>query len=269
MAHKKNVIITGASSGLGKALAHGFAKIGFNLTLSARREERLNALRDDLIKAYPNIEICIVPADISSKDSSALIVEKSLAHFSRIDVVIANAGQGMWSRFRDVNDPDLMKDLMDINYMGVVYGLHYSLPHLRKSEGSFIAISSIQGVIPVAFHTGYVASKFAVNGLIETIRLEEPNVHFLLALPSWISGTELRAHALSGSADGSIKVKLNHGNRAVSAEDCAAQIIDAWTNKKREVFIPNKYRCVPLLRNLFKSTFDSVVMSKVKTQLKD
>jgi hypothetical protein len=107
-----------------------------------------------------------------------------------------------------------------------------------------------------------------VNGLIETIRLEEPDVHFLLALPSWISGTELRAHALSGGGRDAIKVNTTHGKSAVSAEECARQIVYALKEREREVFIPRKFACVPLLRSVAKKTFDRVVMSKVETQLK-
>lgn len=262
-----NALITGASSGLGEAFAIQFANMGCNLTLNARRQEKLTALRDRLIKINPAIDIVLAQGDVSRKEAVAEVVSKSVEHFGSLDVVVANAGQGMWSRFRDLKDPDQLQELMQLNFMGVVYSLFYALPHLRKSNGSFVAISSIQGVIPVAFHTGYVASKYAVNGLIDTIRLEEPEVHFLLALPSWISGTELRAHALSGEGQDAIKVKKTHGKHATSAEDCASAIMKALTAKKSEVFIPGKYCAVPTLRNLFKSTFDKVVMSKTKGQL--
>ncbi|HXW53726.1 MAG TPA: hypothetical protein VEL47_06445, partial [Myxococcota bacterium] len=117
------------------------------------------------------------------------------------------------------------------------------------------------------YHTGYVASKYAVNGLIESVRLEEPDVHFLLALPSWISGTELRSHALSSDGSGAIRVKKSHGKSATTADDCAAQIVSAWKAKKPRIFIPKIYQCVPLLRDAFTKTFDRVVLSKVDGQL--
>lgn len=267
MTATKHVFITGASSGLGEAFAQSFAKKGYNLTLNARREDKLKALRDRLLQTYPSIDILLAPGDVSQKNTVANIVAQSMAHFSRLDVVIANAGQGMWSRFSDLKDPDQLQDLMQLNYMGVVYSLFYTLPHVRQSKGSFVAISSIQGVIPVVYHTGYVASKYAVNGLIETIRLEEPDVHFLLAMPSWISGTELRSHALGGEGSNAIKVKTTHGKHATSTKDCAQSIIDALEARKEEVFIPNTYRLVPTLRNLFRGTFDKVVSKKVKGQL--
>ena len=263
----KVVLITGASSGLGCALAMDLARRGANLVLSARRKDRLHSLREELLKRYPDIDVLAVSADMAHKRSSQLMVEEGLARFSRIDHFIANAGLGMWSRFRDLRDPDELLELMNLNYMGVVYGLFYALPHLRSSRGSFVAISSIQGVIPVAFHTGYVASKYAVNGLIETIRLEEPDVHFLLALPSWISGTELRSHAVTGSKEGAINVKKSHGKGATSSIRCAQEIIEAIIRRDDEIFIPKRYRFAPLLRNLMKRTFDRVVMGKIKGQI--
>jgi short-subunit dehydrogenase len=192
-----------------------------------------------------------------------------MKRFSRIDTFVANAGVGMWSRFRDLEDPNLLQGVMQVNYMGVVYSLFYSLPHLRESRGSFIAVSSIQGTIPIVLHTGYVASKYAVNGLIESIRLEEPDVHFLLALPSWISGTELRSHALSGSKKDAVTVKNHHGKSAVPADECARHIIDALFAKKHSIFIPKKYALLPCLRQLLGTTFDKIVANKVKGQLKD
>ncbi len=265
----RHALITGASSGLGEALAKRLALQGFNLTLNARRLERLLAVRDDIKRAHPKIDIMLAAGDAADKQTCHAMIEKSMNHFKRLDVVVANAGQGMWTRFRDVADPDELLDLMRVNYMGVVYGLYYSLAYLRETRGSFVAVSSIQGVIPVAYHTGYVASKYAVNGFIDTMRLEEPDVHFLLALPSWISGTELRSHALGGIGHDAIRVNPKHGKSAVSAEDCANQIVYALKERDREVYIPRKFSCVPLLRQVAKKTFDRVVLNKVNTQLKD
>src|SRR5258708_4540351 len=141
----QNILITGASSGLGEALDIRFAEQGANLTLNARRVLRLESLRDKLLQINDKIEIFLAPGDISNKSSCEQIIKDSIGHFSRLDAFIANAGQGMWSRFSDLRDPDELKSLMDLNYMGVVYGLFYALPELRRVHGSFVAISSIQG----------------------------------------------------------------------------------------------------------------------------
>ncbi len=264
----KNYLITGASAGLGKAFAFELASRGANLTLAARRHERLVEIKEDILKLSPKSDILVVKTDVCDKESTKHLISQSMAHFGRLDAVIANAGQSMWSRFRDIADPDELQSLMQLNYMGLVYSAFYALPHLRKSRGSFVAISSLQGAIPVPYHAGYVAAKYAVNGLIETIRQEEPDIHFLLASPSWIAGTELRSHAVSGASADAIKVNTKHGKQVITAEECARLIIEALMAKKTSIYIPKKYGIVPLLRYLLPATVDRIIKAKVDKQLK-
>ncbi len=264
---KKNVLITGASAGLGKALAFDLAARGFKLSLAARRYERLVEIEAELKAQFPELKILCIKADVCDKASSKAMIEQSVAHFGEIHAVIANAGQSMWTRFRDVADPDELKDLMQLNYMGVVYSAFYALPHLRATNGHFVAISSLQGALPVPYHSGYVASKYAVNGFIETLRQEEPDIHFMLACPSWIAGTELRSHALGGVGKDAIKVHTSHGRKVISADECAHLIIDGMLAKKASLYIPKKYAVVPLLRHLLPKTVDKVIKAKVDKQL--
>ncbi len=107
---QKHAIITGASSGLGEALAKHLALQGYHLTLSARRVDRLEAVRDAIAKTHPKIEILLAPADVTDKEATKAVIETSVNHFKRLDVYIANAGLGMWSRFRDLADPDELLD---------------------------------------------------------------------------------------------------------------------------------------------------------------
>lgn len=267
MFNNKVVFITGASSGLGFELAKEAARRGAKLALSARRVERLQELRE-IVARESGREPLIVPCDVTKKDQVAKAIEATVNHFGALDHVIANAGQSMWCRFSDVADPEELNDLMQLNYMGVVYSAFYGLPHLRLSGGTFAAISSIQGVMPVAYHSGYVAAKYAVNGFVDTLRLEEPGVHFFLALPSWISGTELREHALAGHSANAVSVIKTHGKHAVSAADCARLILDAMAAKKDHLFIPRSYKLVPAVRLFLRRTVDKIVMHKVKGQLK-
>jgi short-subunit dehydrogenase len=264
----KSIIITGASSGLGKALALNLASQGAALTLAARRFELLEALQKNILERYKNTQILIVKSDVTSAKDSKELVQESIKFHKKLDIFIANAGQSMWSRFRDIAHPQELLNLMQLNYMGVVNGAFYALPYLQESKGSFVAISSIQGAIPVAFHSGYVASKYAVSGFIDTLRLEEPDIHFMLAMPSWISGTELRAHALTGSAQNSVVVNKKHGKHAISAESCALEILKALELRKNQIFIPKKYKYIPALRLFFGSLLDKIIQSRVKKQLR-
>jgi len=269
MCEIKNIIITGASSGLGKALAFELASCGANLTLAARRIELLEELKQEINKKYPKSQILVIKTDITNQNSCENLIHESIKYFGALDIFIANAGQSMWSRFCDIKNPKELDNLMQLNYMGVVYAAFYALPYLRQSHGSFVAISSIQGALPVPFHTGYVASKYALTGFIDALRLEEKNIHFLLAMPSWISGTELRNHALRGQAPGSIEVKKNHGkNNAISARECAELIIKALKAKKNKIYIPNRYKYLVALRQFFPALIDYLILKRVKKQLR-
>jgi len=269
MLHEKKIFITGASAGLGAALAFEAASRKASITLAARRIKELEDVAARILKDFPQTKILITKTDVADKDSMKQSVEQSVAHFGSLDYFIANAGRGMWSRFSDINDPECLKEVMDINYGGVVNGAFYAMPHLRKSGGSFVVVSSIQGEIPVPYHSAYVASKYAVNGFIETLSMEEPQVHFLLALPSWISGTELRAQALVGQSEGAIVVKNSHGKSAIAPETYAKLLLDAMEAKKKRLFTPRWFGMVPILRALFPKVVDSVTMTKVNTQLLD
>lgn len=264
----KHYLITGASAGLGEAFAFTLAPHAASLTLAARRLERLEALKTTLESRFPSCQVLCLKADVTDKESCRAMIESTIKQFGTLHGLIANAGQSMWSRFCDVKDPDELKQLMELNYMGVVYCAFYALPYLRASKGSFVAISSLQGTIPVPYHSGYVASKYAVNGFIETIRQEETDIHFLLANPSWIAGTELRSHAVSGVGEHAIKVTTTHKSNVITAQDCARLIVEAMLNKKREIYIPKKYAAVPLLRCIIPSVVDRVVKDKVDKQLK-
>jgi short-subunit dehydrogenase len=267
MFKNKNIIITGASSGLGKALALKLADLGANLFLASRRIDLLEALKAQLNLGYPEQKIHVLKSDVTVPKDSENLVQQSVAYFGSLDIFIANAGQSMWSRFRDLKDPKELQDLMQLNYMGVASGLFYALPHLRKNKGSFVAISSIQGALPVPFHSGYVAAKYAVTGFIDTVRLEEPEVHFLLAMPSWVAGTELRAQALKSTAPDALRVKEHHDKAIISAERCADYIINALDQKRDKIYIPKKYQYIPILRSICQRMVDNIILKRVKKQL--
>lgn len=263
----KNIIITGASSGLGKQMAIYAAKNNANLVISSKDNEKLKETKNEIEKTYPNIKIKEIPLDISIKENNKFLVQEANEFLGSIDIFIANAGRSMWCKFSDLGDPDEILDLMKLNFMSVVYAVHFALPFLRKNKGSFLAISSIQGTFPTPYHSGYVASKYSVNGFIDALRMEEPDVHFMLALPAWISGTNIRQNALKSAQNQGVKVNTKHGKNAISAIDCAKIILDALHDKKEQLFIPSKLAIVPLLRIFMRKIVDRMIVKKVNTQL--
>ena len=155
----KVVIITGASSGIGRALAKEFAAKGARLSLGARRTELLEQIKNEL----PDTDILITNTDVSDENDCRLLIEETIKRFGQIDVLINNAGISMRALFEEV-DTKVIRQLMDVNFFGTVYCSKYALPHLLKTKGSMVGVISIAGYVGLPGRTGYSASKFAIRG---------------------------------------------------------------------------------------------------------
>ena len=176
--NNKVVIITGASSGIGKALALYFSANGARTVLASRNESKLNKVYK-IIKLNGG-EALIVPTDITKHYDCYFLIDKTLDVYGTIDILINNAGISMRASFLDA-EVNVLEKLMNTNFWGAVYCTKYALPHLLESKGSLIAISSICGIIPLPGRTGYAASKHTLDGFIDTIRVEhlQDSLHVL------------------------------------------------------------------------------------------
>ncbi len=162
----KVVVITGASSGIGEALAWSFAKRGANLALAARSMDKLEALAAS-IKSKLSVEAIGVKTDVSIETDCLELVNQTVQKFGRIDVLINNAGISMRAMFADL-DLDVLRKVMNINFWGTVYCSKYALPHIEETKGSIAGISSIAGYRGLPWRTGYCSSKFAMQGFLES-----------------------------------------------------------------------------------------------------
>lgn len=225
------VVITGASSGIGKALAREFAANGCKLVLAARRKELLDELKQQL-----PVEVLTCQTDVSREDDCCRLIEAAVAHFGRIDILINNAGISMRAIFEDVN-LDVLRRLMDVNFWGTVYCTKYALPHLLKTGGTVAGIISIAGYIGLPGRTGYAASKFAVRGFLDTLRIEnrKKGLHVLVAAPGF-TASDVRKSALTatGSAQGETP---RAEEKMMSAETCARHIVNAVRKRKRKIIL--------------------------------
>ena len=165
----KVVVITGASSGIGKSLAVVFARNGFRVVISGRNEERLIAVKNQIEKSGAEVLACIV--DGSKEADCKKLIDEAIHKFGRIDVLINNAGQSMRALFENT-ELNVIRSLMDINFWGTVYCTKFARPYLLKTKGSVVGISSIAGKKGLPGRTGYSASKFAMEGFLETLRTE-------------------------------------------------------------------------------------------------
>ena len=264
----KTVIITGASSGLGKSLALDFAKKGARLALFARHEERLRET-EKVCRDLSGESMSVIGDVTKPEDCERLMIQTS-ERFGSIDYLVLNAGVSMWAKFEDVEDISLFQKIMETNYLGAVYCTYHALSYLKKSRGMVVAISSIQGKIAVPYHSGYVASKHAVQGFFDTLRseIEGQGVDVLTVLPYWLKGTTLRDSAF-GKDGMALGQESKKSKKAIPIDKCSLQILDAMQKRKRELIIPWTLRVLPWLNLLHPGFVEYLVNRKIKQNKSD
>lgn len=250
----KVVIITGASSGIGRALAIEFASRGAKLVLGARRTERLQELEKEL----SDTEILSVKTDVSVEEECQNLIEEAVSRFGHIDILINNAGISMRANFEDM-DLDVMHKVMDVNFYGTVYCTKYALPYLLESKGSLVGVISIAGHVGLPGRTAYSASKFAVRGFLDTVRIEnlKKGLHVLVAAPGF-TASEVRKSALTANGTSQGETPRNE-EKMMSAEECATHIASAVKKRKRQLiltFVEGKFTV--FLGKFFPSLLDKL-----------
>jgi len=234
--NQKNIIITGASSGIGKAIATEAAKCGANLVLASRNLDQLNILKTEIESSQSKV-VC-VKTDVTQQSDCDNLIQKAILELGRIDILINNAGISMRASFSDVK-LDVLKKVMDVNYWGTVYCTKAALPELLKNKGSLVAVSSVTGFKGLPGRTGYASSKFAINGLFESIRMEYLNrgLHTLIACPGF-TASEIRFNALTANGD---KQQQSPGDESSmdTAKDVAIDILQAIRDRK-DFMLTNK-----------------------------
>jgi short-subunit dehydrogenase len=253
----KVVVITGASSGIGRALAIEFASKGARLSLGARRTELLEELRKEL----PDTEILIQATDVSKEEDCQNLIEATVKHFGKVDILVNNAGISMRALFEEV-DLKVIKQLMDVNFYGTVYCTKYALPYLLKTKGSLVGVISIAGFVGLPGRTGYSASKFAIRGFLDTVRIEnlKKGLHVLIAAPGF-TASEVRKAALTGDGSKQGETPRNE-EKMMSAEVCAAHIVKAIERRKRQLILTfMEGKLTVLLGKFFPSLLDRLTYS--------
>ena len=250
----KIIVITGASSGIGKALALGFLTQGAKVALCARNLDKLQEAFSDI----DNNNLLLVAADVSQENDCKDFVQAVIEKWGGIDALINNAGISMRALFEEV-ELDVLRNLMDINFWGTVYMSKYALPSILKSKGIITGISSIAGYRGLPARTGYSSSKFAMQGFLESLRTEmlHTGVHVMWVSPGF-TASNIRNTALSASGDAQKETPLTE-DKLMSAEECAERIIKAMTQRKRTVVMTTQGKLAVWLNKWIPSFVDKQV----------
>ncbi|MBU0769670.1 MAG: SDR family oxidoreductase [Proteobacteria bacterium] len=230
---KKTVIITGASSGIGRELALMLAEQGAWLALAARNAEKLEEVAAQCRQR--GAKAVVVPTDVTEQSQCRNLIERTVTEYSRIDVLINNAGISMWARFDEIPDLSLIEQIMRVNYFGSVYCTHYALPFLKETQGRIVGISSLTGKTGVPTRSGYAASKHAMAGFFDTLRIElaDYGVSVTMIYPGFVA-TEVRQRSFA--KDGKpLGISPVREDEIMTVDTCARLIVQAAAQRKREL----------------------------------
>jgi short-subunit dehydrogenase len=252
--NQKIVAVTGATSGIGKALAIILLQNGAKVAVCGRDEKRLNALKAEL----NNPNLLIIQADISKESDCKMFMDQTVQQFGSLDILINNAGISMRALFEEV-DLDVLRQSMDINFWGTVFCCKYALPYLLQSKGSIAGISSIAGYKGLPCRTGYSSSKFAMQGFLESLRIEllHKGVNVLWISPGFVA-SNIRNTALNAEGKSQKETPLDEKN-LMSAEECAQRILDAIAHRKRTVIMTLQGKLTVWMNKFFPSFVDKQV----------
>jgi short-subunit dehydrogenase len=247
------VIITGASSGIGRALAVECSRRGARLVLGARSLEKLEELKRSL-----SPETVIMRTDVTRREDCMELINLAVRTFGRIDVLINNAGISMRALFGEA-DLGVIRKVMDTNFWGTVYCTKYALPYLLMSHGSLVGISSVAGYKGLPGRTGYSASKFAIQGLLEVIRIEnlKKDLHVLIACPGFTT-SNIRNVALSKDGTSQGETPLDE-SRLMPAETVAVKIAGAIEKRKKSLILTTQGKLTVLLNKFIPYRLDRIV----------
>ena len=250
----KVIVITGASSGIGLALATTALAQGAKVALCARNLQKLEQL------FTPSDNLLCFQADVSKESDCKAFMDAVVTRWKGIDVLINNAGISMRALFQDL-DLKVLKELMDINFWGAVYCTKYALPYILKNKGVITAISSIAGYRGLPARTGYSASKFALQGFLESLRTEllHTGVHVMWVSPGFVA-SNIRNVARSNDGSPQAETPLEE-SKLMSAETCAQHILTAVEKRKRTLVLTGQGKLTVWINKLFPSLADKLVFN--------
>ena len=258
--HNKVAIVTGGYSGIGLETTKALVAVGANVIIPAKRPEIANQNLNGVVS-----ETNIIKMDLGNLNSVKNFTNSFKENFNTLSLLINNAGISMRATFEEM-DLLVMKKVMDINFYGTVFCTKYALPHILKSKGSVVGVSSIAGYKGLPARTAYSASKFAMQGFLESLRIEnlKKGLHVLIACPGF-TASNIRNTALS--KDGKVQIESPRDeSKMMTAEKVAEYIYDAVVNRQNSIVLTINGKLTVLLNKLLPSLVDRLVYNHLKKE---
>lgn len=260
---KKTYVITGASTGIGEAIALAYAARGENVVLAARGEDELARVAALCEKAGG--KALVVKTDVTDPESCKALVARAVEHFGGIDVFVCNAGISMWARFREVTDFSIFERIMRVNYLGTVNCVRFALPELEKSRGLLVGVSSLTGIVGVPTRSGYAASKHAMQGFLDSLRIEldGTGVDVCVISPGFVA-TNIRERALGADGKPFAVSPRDESRDTMSLEECTRICVRAIDRRDREVVMTARAKFGRVLRLFAPGVVDRIAAKAVR-----
>ncbi len=260
----RRIILTGASEGIGRALALALSTAGARLALAARDRDRLDSLVRECRGRGGGGEAIAVPTDITNEQDCEWLVAETVKAFGGVDVVVHNAGVTMWSRFDALEDFSIFETLMRVNYLGPVHLTAQALPHLKHSKGLIVAVASLAGLTGVPERSGYAASKHAMIGFFDSLRIElaGSGVDVSVIAPDFVvSEIHKRAIGPNGEPLGESPMVQS---KIMTADECAARIVRAIGKRERLVIMSARGKLGRWLKLLAPALIDRIAATAIR-----
>lgn len=259
----KVIIITGASGGVGAELARQLATQGARLVLASRDLQRLEAVQAEC-EALGGQAICRL-TDVSRQEQCAAMLQATLDHYQHIDALINNAGITMWGNFADVTDPSTFESIMRTNYLGSLYCTYYALPHLKQTHGQIVGISSLAGRTGIPARSGYAASKHAMTGFFDSLRIEldGSGVSVTMIYPAFVASKT--RHLVMGPDGKPLGKTPVREAEAMPVEECARLTIKAMQDRKRELVMSRRGKLGLWLKLIAPGLVDRMARQAINT----
>lgn len=259
----KVVIITGGSSGIGKACAERFGREGGRICITGRNAENLAAAAEEM--KTKGVEVITVQGDVANENDCVRMINETLNNYGRIDVLINNAGISMRAFFKNL-DLEVIRQLMEVNFFGTLYCTKYALKQLLKYNGSVVGISSVAGYQGLPGRTGYSASKFAMEGFLSALRLENHNtgLHVMIVNPGY---TESNIRKTALVADGTTQGESpKDEKKMMSSEDVADHIFEGVRKRKKRIVLSSEGKLSYFLSKLLPGFVDRMVIKTIEKE---